>query len=39
MENNNCQYTDKDIWAYYSNLLSRDEEANMQEHILTCDTL
>lgn len=37
MENNNCQYTDNDIWNYYSNLLSRDEEANMQEHILTCD--
>lgn len=37
MENDNCQYTDNDIWNYYSNLLSRDEEANMQEHILICD--
>lgn len=37
MENDNCKYTDNDIWNYYSNLLSRDEEANMQEHILTCD--
>lgn len=37
MENNNCQYTDNDIWNYYSNLLSRNEEADMQEHILSCD--
>ncbi len=36
MENDNCQYTDNDIWNYYSNLLSREEEANMQEHILAC---
>lgn len=36
MENYNCQYTDNDIWNYYSNLLSREEEANMQEHILAC---
>lgn len=37
MENNNCQYTDSDIWNYYSNLLSRNEEADMQEHILACN--
>lgn len=36
MEKNSCQYTDKDIWNYYSNLLSRNEEAEMQEHILSC---
>ena len=38
MENSNCQYTDKDIWNYYSNILSRDEEAEMQEHILACSS-
>lgn len=37
MEKNNCQYTDKDIWNYYSNLLSRNEETEMQEHILSCN--
>lgn len=36
MENGNCQYSDNDIWNYYSNLLSREEEAEMQEHILAC---
>ncbi|MFV0538311.1 MAG: anti-sigma factor family protein [Dysgonomonas sp.] len=38
MEKNNCQYSDNDIWNYYSNLLSRDEEAQMQEHILACSS-
>lgn len=38
MEKNNCQYTDNDIWNYYSNLLSRNEEAEMQEHILSCSS-
>lgn len=36
MKKNNCRYTDKDIWNYYSNLLSREEEADVQEHILAC---
>lgn len=38
MGKNNCQYTDNDIWNYYSNLLSRNEEAGMQEHILSCSS-
>lgn len=35
--NKNCQYTKEDIWKYYSNLLSIDEEDEMQEHIMSCD--
>lgn len=33
---NRCKYTREDVWDYYSNAMSREEEAEMQEHILSC---
>lgn len=32
-----CQYKREDIWNYYSGTLSRQEETNMQEHIISCE--
>lgn len=34
---NNCKYTREDVWDYYSNSMSRMEEAEMQEHLLSCN--
>ncbi|PXV58818.1 hypothetical protein CLV62_14430 [Dysgonomonas alginatilytica] len=36
--NKDCPYSKKDIWNYYSNALSQEEEVAMQEHILLCNT-
>ncbi|MFV0419386.1 MAG: hypothetical protein ACK5KT_11730 [Dysgonomonas sp.] len=35
--NKTCQYTKNDIWDYYSGKLSRQQETDMQEHIISCD--
>lgn len=32
-----CQYKKEDIWNYYSGTLSRQEETDMQEHIISCE--
>lgn len=32
-----CHYNRQDIVDYYANNLSREEETEMQEHILSCD--
>lgn len=36
--NKSCRYTKDDIWDYYSGKLSRKEETDMQEHIISCDS-
>lgn len=35
--NKTCQYTKDDIWDYYSGKLSRRQETDMQEHIISCE--
>lgn len=35
--NKKCTYSDEDIWAYFSNGLSREDETKMQEHVYACE--
>lgn len=36
-ESQNCEFTKKEIWNYYSGILDRTEETKMQEHIVSCE--